>query len=1022
MGLLAAGTPAWAVSKQESKCAIKLGKGAVKVAKVYAKELAKCRNDDITGKASGPCPNSDNLAKIQRIKDKVAAAAAKLCKSTCSLSSDIECIADSLCPPLADGGAEVCSAGAKNIIFDMAHIGFPGPYCEAAIGGPLTEPAHLGQCVAEVAEDAASSLIDLVYGGITGSSSISPEAAKCLAGISKMAAKLADTTAKMVAKCHNSILLGKTLGDPTRCAIEDPKAAAKIAKMEDKLRAAIAKCTDAQIAELDLCGGGISTVAEAQACLVQGAREVGDSPEVPVLRSYVQTSVIDATYPPAPVCGDNRVNQVAGGPRPLGEECDGTDDAACPGQCLPPGDLFECTCGNIPRIRFFSSLPISDADAGWTGGSHEQSMPDKSSHVVELSGCDCDQMDGAHCVGNSSDPVCDLFGRTAPFCSWDVPGGGVTCDDRGNHDGLHEDDDCYVCDAFSANAGDFCRNSTDCQSLCYDAAGNPGAACASQSDCPAGQVCRGRCDKTQTCVLIANGAPLPVSSNGAAVCSTQIFLTDITGTRNLQTSEHELYYVLSAKQYLGEDQLRPCPVCGGFCQGGERNLQICQGRCSETGTACRFDTDCPEGEFCSSETPECPHGFCELRSICGADPENPVYGRPCTIEYTHPLFGTMSNDCVPDARNNITGNKGFIVPYQPGGTSLKTLAFSVPCTEPGWELYDCPCPPQQPGQQAGAPTQPNLCAMACNAGPNYGKGCALADHVSDRGEGTRCAGGANDGKICDEDADCPGGSCSDNPTQCEGDPNYDGLPCTTNADCGLGQCVDACPGGRCVPLCIVDPDEDKFPGYDGICAAGPPTKRCSGLPFLACSESALNGTCKAVCTQDPNISCTTQSDCPPAVCSNGTCEFPVIPCTTNADCPTEGVGLGCDTGSGTCIMPVDVPCVTNADCPACYGSCTKAKGCEAGLGSSIIGDADDIEGAGLCIADPKRNCFLDPIEAFGEHVGTPGFDPRTDDGHGTIWCYGSTASPAINNSGGFGGPGRVLIRGSVVTNGSPRVD
>jgi len=36
------------------------------------------------------------------------------------------------------------------------------------------------------------------------------------------------------------------------------------------------------------------------------------------------------------VCGNN----IAEGP----EQCDGTDDAACPGQCLPPGGPRECTC------------------------------------------------------------------------------------------------------------------------------------------------------------------------------------------------------------------------------------------------------------------------------------------------------------------------------------------------------------------------------------------------------------------------------------------------------------------------------------------------------------------------------------------------------------------------------------------------------------------------------------------------------------------------------------------------------
>jgi hypothetical protein len=35
-------------------------------------------------------------------------------------------------------------------------------------------------------------------------------------------------------------------------------------------------------------------------------------------------------------CGDDAVN--------YGEECDGADDSACPGACLPPGDALECRC------------------------------------------------------------------------------------------------------------------------------------------------------------------------------------------------------------------------------------------------------------------------------------------------------------------------------------------------------------------------------------------------------------------------------------------------------------------------------------------------------------------------------------------------------------------------------------------------------------------------------------------------------------------------------------------------------
>jgi hypothetical protein len=43
------------------------------------------------------------------------------------------------------------------------------------------------------------------------------------------------------------------------------------------------------------------------------------------------------------VCGDNDVNHSA-------EQCDGDDDAACPGECLPPGSPRECLCPNHPPV------------------------------------------------------------------------------------------------------------------------------------------------------------------------------------------------------------------------------------------------------------------------------------------------------------------------------------------------------------------------------------------------------------------------------------------------------------------------------------------------------------------------------------------------------------------------------------------------------------------------------------------------------------------------------------------------
>ncbi|MCH8880776.1 MAG: hypothetical protein IID34_12960 [Planctomycetes bacterium] len=57
-------------------------------------------------------------------------------------------------------------------------------------------------------------------------------------------------------------------------------------------------------------------------------------------------------------CGNNIVE--------LGEDCDGTDDAACPGQCIPPGEPGECTCpcqpapGAPPNDCCADPLPILD--------------------------------------------------------------------------------------------------------------------------------------------------------------------------------------------------------------------------------------------------------------------------------------------------------------------------------------------------------------------------------------------------------------------------------------------------------------------------------------------------------------------------------------------------------------------------------------------------------------------------------------------------------------------------------------
>lgn len=945
-------------SKVELKCVKKVSKLTLKLAASSIKETAKCRAADLDGSAPGACPNAGNLAKIASVGGKLVAAAEGACKSVCAVSQNIECVADALCPPLVGGGNELCSAGAANLPFDIASIGFPGPYCEAILGGSITAPSHIGECARGVAALGSADLVDALYGSLTNASNVGSDAQRCLSAASKATQKLNKIAAKSTAKCRDAINKGKLAAGPKTCVLADPNIAKKIAAAEQKVRDSVASsCTVAHLAELDFCGmgvGGLATLDDASSCLVAASREAADSAEVPANRLYAPVSIIDAAYPPPAVCGDGVVNQL---PNPfllLGEECDGSDDALCPGECLPPGDTFECTCGNRPRLRAYSNALLTDSDAGWTGNSHEQLTADLSGFISDLANCDCDAFTGANCTGTSVDPVCDISGKQRPFCSWDATRS-IRCDSVGNGDNKDRDADCSICDQYAVNAGASCADSTDCQARCFDAGGTPIGACVSQADCGAGEVCRGRCDTSPTCVITANGGPLPVAAAGAAVCNVQKFRSSLSGTRNLVTGENEHFFEVFSITHLGERTSRPCPVCGGFCVGGPKDLEVCEGRCDVSGDPCRFDTDCPGlGEVCGDSSPDCPGGFCQLQLICGTEPgsNEEIAGEPCRIEYESPYFGTASSDCQPAAGRNI-GGEGFLVKHQPSTSELRTLPFAVPCTSPGFELFDCPCP-----DDGGFPTRPNACTPACDAaGPAFGIGCGDA---AGAGSGTRCAGGANADKLCDEDSDCPGGACSANPTHCTGDPAFERLLCTNNGDCGLGTCGDACPGGRCVPLCVSDIADPE----DGICAAGPQLFTCQNqaFGFVTCTKASANAGCAATCS----VSSTA--------------------CLGDGDCPSGEV---------------------------CQGSCEQARDCEAGI-DGVLGTGDDFPGAGPCVGKP-RGCNLDPIAIEGGDT-LNGKGDNTNYVRASIWCFGKTLNAGINATSGFGGPGVIRERGVNVMN------
>jgi hypothetical protein len=283
-----------------------------------------------------------------------------------------------------------------------------------------------------------------------------------------------------------------------------------------------------------------------------------------------------------------------------------------------------------------------------------------------------------------------------------------------------------------------------------------------------------------------------------------------------------------------------------------------------------------------------------------------------------------------------------------------SLASTLPCTSPGFELYDCPCS----DGGTGPPTAPNTCTPACNAGAELGIACADGNT---QGRLTRCAGGGNLNKACDEDSDCPGSTCSNNPTHCLGDPAFERFTCTTNADCGLGTCTNACPSGRCTKLCV----PEGLDPQDGVCAGGPTEYHCDGAfeSFRPCGKPQAEGGCSATCSV------------------SGT------PCEADSQCP----------GGETCA-----------------GSCIHAQLCEAGE-DGILGTPDDITGAGVCVGE-NRECFLDPIVAEGGDT-LNGQGDAVNVNTVTIYCVAATTSPIINNAAGIPGPGRVRSKGINVTNG-----
>jgi hypothetical protein len=179
----------------------------------------------------------------------------------------------------------------------------------------------------------------------------------------------------------------------------------------------------------------------------------------------------------------------------------------------------------------------------------------------------------------------------------------------------------------------------------------------------------------------------------------------------------------------------------------------------------------------------------------------------------------------------------------------------------------------------------------------------------------RCSAGANAGRNCTSDADCPGGTCVDDQSRCENT----GAVCRSDSDCGTSECSpgfcsggtnagkgcvasDDCPGGSCKtfiqPCPICNPSTHKCnggPNDNLACTPAdspvdsdyptshdcppPPSTVLGTLPFTFNLTTGTSTVTASDYSTQTNVFC--------GLCGNsvlGTFKNPAVSCTTDSQC------------------------------------------------------------------------------------------------------------------------------------------
>ena len=491
-------------------------------------------------------------------------------------------------------------------------------------------------------------------------------------------------------------------------------------------------------------------------------------------------------------CGNNMVND--------GEECDGTEDSACPGRCMPPGGgggcgdnvlngAEECRCATeqcdgtqapqCPGLCLANCTcpePICNNGVKESGEECDPAGSTSDCSPGKICGGFCTCVSDVACNCGSPDPNLYLFTGKAPTqpscgatdggppidslqCGGLYIGGGggalpvanMTPDEYVSTWSVAQckGSDLTLTHTTQAQAGVLhCTEGKKCVG-----GTNAGEPCVRDHEC-AGGTC------TANCLFGSPMSMLNLWSLAVSTCAINEIAGDSTGGANCATGQSLIRYPIDTALYLtGSDQSastpghNPCPICvggtlnvpnSGHCEGGPNGS-----RCSSC-PGCPFiqcgdDSDCPPPRTCDirpcmpQSTPYDVHNCC----AGGANAS-----RPCSDNSDCPsstcisdcsLYPT-SHDCPP---NPMTKVGGIILALDlTADTSSKTADANGDFC--GWcrdiEAEGSFCFEGNPDEApaGGAQGCPDSAVMACRPATYHGAGGGDPADIAECGDPLPC--------------------------------------------------------------------------------------------------------------------------------------------------------------------------------------------------------------------------------------------------------------------------------------------